>query len=152
MMLLTVAAFALAFVGVCGVVSVFEEGGVESAARRYAPTLVPIAAVYFIAHYYLYWIYLGQLTPGTAVDPFEREWVPDYRPWTGVPGAVVWYIQAGIIVWGHIVAVREAHRVSLGVHKRPRPALVAQLPLVLLMVAYTFTGLWVLGLSITPEH
>jgi hypothetical protein len=41
--------------------------------------------------------------------------------------------------------VIEAHSVSLDLHPRPRSALVAQTPLVLLMVSYTFAGLWVLG-------
>jgi hypothetical protein len=48
-------------------------------------------------------------------------------------------------VWGHVVAVFEAHRVSLGLHGATRRAALAQAPLVLLMVGYTFTGLWVLG-------
>ena len=78
-------------------------------------------------------------------DPFGREWVPDATPWTGVPGSLVWYIQVALIVWGHVVAVFEAHRVSLGVHVNARRAVMAQVPLILLMVGYTFTGLWVLG-------
>lgn len=144
-MIMVVGAFSLAFVAICVVLARFEGGSASELAARYAPTLIPIAAVYFIAHYFLYLFYLGQLTPGLVLDPFEREWVPDYRPWTGVPGAVVWYLQVGLIVWGHVVAVIEAHRVALPRFRRPRLALVAQLPLVALMVAYTFSGLWVLG-------
>lgn len=142
---LVVAAFVLAFLVICALVSRFEEGGTTEVARRYAPTLIPIAAVYFIAHYFLYLFYLGQLTPGTVLDPFEREWVGDYRPWTQVDGAVVWYIQVALIVWGHIVAVIEAHRISLQVHRRPLRTFLTQIPVVLLMVGYTFAGLWVLG-------
>jgi hypothetical protein len=50
-----------------------------------------------------------------------------------------------LIVWGHVVAVFEAHRVALPVSGGQRRAALAQVPLVLLMVGYTFTGLWVLG-------
>ena len=57
----------------------------------------------------------------------------------------MWYLQVALIVWGHVVAVFEAHRVALPIHGAPRRAALAQLPLVLLMVGYTFTGLWVLG-------
>ena len=98
-----------------------------------------------MAHYFAYWVTLGQISLGTLADPFEREWVPDYTPWVMVPPAVVWYLQVALIVWGHIVAVIEAHRISLQQHARPLLALDAQLPLIALMVAYTFSGLWVLG-------
>ena len=146
----SVLAFAVAFLAVCAVVSLREPGGVSAVARRYAPTLIPIAAVYFVSHYFLYLVYAGQLTGGDLLDPLGKDWVPDYAPWAGVPGGVVWYIQVALIVWGHVVAVLEAHRVAVSVHPRPRTALVAQTPLVLLMVGYTFTGLWVLGQTLIP--
>ena len=43
------------------------------------------------------------------------------------------------------IDVFEAHRVARPVIGGERRAALAQLPLVLLMVGYTFTGLWVLG-------
>jgi hypothetical protein len=141
-----VGAFVLAFLAVVVLVSRLERAAVADAARRYAPTLIPIAAVYFISHYFLYLIYAGQFTFAAVFDPFGREWVPDVeKPWKGVPGELVWYLQVALIVWGHVVAVFEAHRVARPVHGAPRRAALAQLPLVLLMVGYTFTGLWVLG-------
>jgi hypothetical protein len=141
-----VGAFVLAFLAVVGLVSRLERASLADAARRYAPTLIPIAAVYFISHYFLYLIYAGQFTYAAVFDPFGREWVPDVEsPWKGVPGSLVWYLQVALIVWGHVVAVFEAHRVALPVHGAPRRAALVQLPLVLLMVGYTFTGLWVLG-------
>jgi hypothetical protein len=144
-MIALVGAFALAFLLVVTAVSRLEATSVTDAARRYAPTLIPIAAVYFVSHYFLYLIYASQFTWAAVADPFGREWVPDASPWTGVPGSVVWYLQVALIVWGHVVAVFEAHRVSLGVHVDARRAVMAQVPLILLMVGYTFTGLWVLG-------
>jgi hypothetical protein len=141
-----VAAFVLAFLAVVGLVSRLEHASLADAARRYSPTLIPIAAVYFVSHYFLFLIYAGQFTRAAVLDPFGREWVPDVEvPWKGVPGGLVWYLQVGLIVWGHVVAVFEAHRVSLGVLAGPRQAALAQAPLVLLMVGYTFLGLWVLG-------
>lgn len=137
--------FALAFLAVCALVALREPGGVRAAARHYAPTLIPIAAVYFVSHYFLFLLYAGQLTPAVVLDPLEREWVPDYGIWTGVPGAAVWWVQVALIVAGHVIAVFEAHRVAVRVHRRRAMALAAQAPLLLLMVAYTFSGLWVLG-------
>jgi len=140
----------LFFLAVTALVSTLEPGGVGAVARRYAPTLIPIAAVYFVSHYFLYLVYAGQLTGGAVLDPFGKEWVADYEPWKAVPGAAVWYTQVVLIVWGHLVAVLAAQRTALAVHERPRRALVAHAPLVLHMVAYTFTGLWVLGQVLEP--
>ena len=141
-----IGAFVLAFLLVVALVSRLEGAALADAARRYAPTLIPIAAVYFGSHYFLYLIYAGQFTYAAVFDPLGREWVPDVEsPWKGVPGELVWYLQVALIVWGHVVAVFEAHRVSLRVDRGARRAAYAQIPLVLLMVGYTFTGLWVLG-------
>jgi hypothetical protein len=140
-----VGAFALAFLLVVTAVSRLEARPVADAARRYAPTLIPIAAVYFVSHYFLYMVFASQFTWAAVADPFGREWVPDATPWTGVPGGLVWYIQVALIVWGHVVAVFEAHRVSVAAHVDARRAVMVQVPLILLMVGYTFTGLWVLG-------
>jgi hypothetical protein len=145
LMVAVVGAFAIAFLIVVALVSRLERRPVADAARRYAPTLIPIAAVYFVSHYFLYGIYASQFTWAAVADPFGREWVPDAKPSTGVPGSLVWYIQVALIVWGHVVAVFEAHRVSKASHVDARRAVMVQVPLILLMVGYTFTGLWVLG-------
>ena len=120
--------------------------------RRYTPTLVPIAAVNFIAHYVVYWLLAGQQTIGTLLDPFDRGWFGATGGWFTFSGATVWWTQVALIVWGHIVAVIEAHRRSLAYHDTPQGALRAQLPLVALMILYTFSGLWVLGQTLSaPE-
>jgi hypothetical protein len=150
-MLIVVAAFGVLFLLIVALVARLEGTTLEDAAARYGPSLIPIAAVYFIAHYVLYLFYVGQLIPTAALDPLGRGWIPNYRPWTGVPAGLVWLVQAGVIVAGHVVAVFVAHRMALRAHGRPRQALVAQVPLVGLMVAYTFTGLWILGQGLAGE-
>lgn len=150
-MILVVGAFALLYLGACSVISLFEQGTPVAVAQRYAPTLIPIAAVYFIAHYALYLFYLGQLTPRVVLDPTDGGWLGDYRPWTGVPGSVVWAFQVAAIVAGHVLAVIAAHRLASRFHPLRRQAIVAQLPMVALMVAYTFTGLWVLGQALQAQ-
>lgn len=148
-MLIVVSGFALAYIAFCALTSLREDGGLVATTQRYAPTLIPIASVYFIAHYFVYWFQLGQLSLGNFADPFEREWVPDYDVWVTVPSGVIWAVQVALIVWGHVVAVIEAHRISLTVHRRPHQALLAQSPIVVLMVAYTFAGLWILGRALS---
>jgi hypothetical protein len=121
-------------------------------AREYAVTLIPIAAVYFTAHYFAYLLIAGQATLGVIVDPFGHGWNPhgwgEYELNTGiVPSGLVWWIQVLLIVWGHVAAVFAAHRLALRETTRSQ-ALVAQTPLVLLMVGYTVAGLWVLAQQI----
>jgi len=121
-------------------------------AERLATTLIPIAGVYFAAHYFAYLLIAGQNTPAVIVDPFGHSWNPgglgEYALWKGIaPAALVWWIQVLLIVFGYVVAVFAAHRLALRSTTRAR-ALVMQLPLVGLMVSYTVAGLWVLAQQI----
>jgi hypothetical protein len=150
LMVAIVAVFVLAFLLVC---ALLDEGGVAEAARRYAPTLIPIAAVYFAAHYFDYLLVAGQATLGVLVDPFGHSWNPgglgEYPIHKGVvPAAGVWWTQVVLIVAGHVLGVVAAHRLALRRRVRPGLVLARQSPLVLLMVAYTVAGLWVLAQQI----
>jgi hypothetical protein len=121
-------------------------------AQILAATLIPIAGVYFAAHYFAYLLIAGEGTPAVLVDPFGHSWNPlgwgEYALWKGIaPAGVVWWIQVLLIVFGHVVAVFAAHRLALRSSTRYR-AFAAQLPLVGLMVAYTVAGLWVLAQQI----
>jgi hypothetical protein len=49
------------------------------------------------------------------------------------------------IVVGHVIAVYVAHRMALNVFGTRRAALLSQIPMLLLMVAYTMTSLWMLA-------
>ncbi|HYZ78187.1 MAG TPA: hypothetical protein VE596_12520 [Gaiellaceae bacterium] len=121
-------------------------GASPSSARRYAPTLVPIVAVYFAAHYFDYLVVAGQATLGVLVDPLGHSWNPgglgEYPIRKGVvPAAGVWWTQIVLIVAGHVAGIVAAHRVALRRSVRPAQVLAYQAPLVLLMVAYSVAGL-----------
>jgi len=149
-MLGVVVLFVAAYLLVCALLAGERAG---EAARRYAPTLAPIAAVYFVAHYFTYLLIAGQATVGVLVDPFGHSWNPaglgEYPLRKGfLLASAVWWAQVALIVWGHVVAVFAAHRVALRRHATPVRALALQAPLVLLMVGYTVAGLWVLAQQI----
>jgi hypothetical protein len=123
--------------------------GFADAVERYAPTLMPIVAVYFAAHYLLYFLSYGQLTWKVILDPFETDWVPDLGIWTGYPHSLPWSFQVTVIVLGHIAAIFAAHRIALAASGRRRDAVSAQIPLIALMIGYTVLGLWILGQAYT---
>jgi len=113
-------------------------------------SLVPISIAYHVAHY-LYWFYTQiQFVVPAASDPFAfgwnlfagRDFVPDRA---AIPLKVIWHTAIIAIVVGHVIAVYVAHRVALNVFGTRRAALVSQIPMLLLMVGYTMTSLWMLA-------
>jgi hypothetical protein len=58
---------------------------------------------------------------------------------------VFWYSAVTIVVVGHVIAVYLAHTAALRLFGSQRGALVSQLPMLLLMVAYTTLSLWILA-------
>jgi hypothetical protein len=114
-------------------------------AGTYASTLLPIAAGYLIAHY------LTELIQGAVWIPtlLGNSLVTVAPSLDWIPVSAVWYLSVGAIVVGHIVAVVLAHRIALR-DSSLRPVL-AGLPLVVLMVAYTVLSLWIIAAPITVE-
>ena len=113
-------------------------------------SLVPIALAYHIAHY-LYWLITNvQYAIPAASDPFGWGWnlfgTRDYFPnRTAVSLAVIWHTAVAAIVVGHVIAVYVAHRVALIVFGTRKAALWSQVPMLVLMVAYTMSSLWMLA-------
>lgn len=126
-------------------------------ARAYAYSLVPIALVYQVAHYYTLLLYQRQMVIVYASDPFGWGWnlfgTADYQMNVAVVGAAfVWYSQVALIVAGHVVAVYLAHVVALRLFGDPRRALRSQYPVLALMVVYTVSSLWILSQPIVEEE
>lgn len=113
-------------------------------AGTYAPTLLPIAAGYLIAHYLTLVIQGLIWLPLLIIDPVALAPVLDW-----IPTAFIWYLSVAAIVGGHIAAVVLAHRLALRDHAA-RPIL-AGLPLVLLMIGYTVLSLWIIAQPIVVE-
>ncbi len=117
-------------------------------------SIVPIALAYHFSHYLTVLLVNGQYALVALSDPFSAGWdllgTADMQVVTGVTlGAeatwVVWNLQAGAIVVGHVLAVLAAHRVATRLHPGPAQAALSELPLTILMVAYTVFGLWLLS-------
>nr|WP_246398605.1 hypothetical protein [Mycobacterium vicinigordonae] len=121
-------------------------GGLDAPRRRALPgemahSLIPIVVGYVFAHYLTYLVERGQQAAIAVADPLSRGWQVAYVLSMHPP--VLATIKVACVVTGHIVAVIAAHDKAL----RLLPAghqLTGQLTMMLVMVGYTFTGLYLL--------
>jgi hypothetical protein len=121
-----------------------DRRGWRVAALAFAPTILPIAAAYELAHNVLFvgqnlgqgLAIVGSLLGGRA-DPISL------LGWVSVPG--YWGAQVVLIVGGHVVAVVAAHRVAVRRYQRPWAVRRGHLPLVLVMIGYTILSLWIIS-------
>jgi len=121
-----------------------------AASRAFVLTLVPIAIAYLVAHYLSYTLIQGQFLIRLASDPLGFGWnlfgTAGFRPDIGLVGArFVWYTSLVAIVLGHVVAVALAHLVALRTMGDARSAVRSQVPMLVLMVAYTMMSLWIVA-------
>lgn len=121
-----------------------------SVANAFAHSLVPIAFAYVSAHYLTFLVFQGQTIVPLASDPLGRgsdlfgtagETI-DY----GLIGAAsVWYIQVGLVVVGHALALALAHDRALVVYPTQRDAVRSQFWMLGVMVAFTSLALFLLS-------
>ena len=129
----------------------------KATVSAFALTLVPIALVYNAAHNYSYVVVQSQGLIPLLNDPLQKGWhlwpaVADITPSFALAQAsTVWYAQVVLIVLGHVVAVYLAHLRAGERFRTAQRALLSQYPMLLLMVMYTMTSLWILAQPITRE-
>ena len=114
---------------------------------RYAPTMLPIALAYHIAHYLTSFLLDGQYVLAWLADSLGAGHVHVSAGFLNTPGPVrvIWMTQAGVVVAGHVTAILLAHAIALRAGGDTRRAVISQGPLALFMVAYTIFGLWLLA-------
>ena len=119
-------------------------------------TLMPIGIAYHLAHYHSFLLVAGQYAIPLLSDPFGWGWdlfgTALYRvDFSVVDAASIWYLSVAAIVGGHVVSVYLAHVMALRVYGEPRAALRSQVPMLVLMVLYTMSSLWVLSQPIVKS-
>ncbi len=118
-------------------------GGLDRERRRDLPgqmahSLIPIVVGYVFAHYLTYLVERGQQTviALTGIDA-------DVNYFLSLHPSLLATIKVGCVVGGHIAGVIAAHDRAL--HLLPKAhQLTGQLAMMLVMVGYTFTGLYLL--------
>ncbi|HMR30998.1 MAG TPA: hypothetical protein PKA13_08305 [Geminicoccaceae bacterium] len=135
-------ALAAAYLAAAAIAARIDGRPVAETAGRYALSLVPIAIGYHLAHYFSYLLIQGQDLWALLSDPLGRGWnlfgtrghEVDIG---GVDMRLVWLTAVGGIVAGHALAVQVAHRCAIGLR--------GQLPIIVLMIAYTMLSLWIMA-------
>jgi hypothetical protein len=152
----TLALFAVAYTGVVTIAG--RVGRLAASPARLLGTfvlsIVPIAVAYHFAHYLPVFLVDVQYAVRAASDPFALGWnllgtrdLPVIASFLTDPARVytIWHTQVALIVAGHVAAVWIAHALALRLAPSPRAAVLSQLPVMLLMIAYTMLGLWLLS-------
>lgn len=123
---------------------------VETLARTFVYSLVPIALAYHLAHYLSFLLIQGQFIIPLISDPFGYGWnilgTADFKVNIAIVNAkFAWITAVTAIVVGHIIAVYLAHVIALRAFGDRRPAQRSQYPMLALMVGYTMVSLWILA-------
>jgi hypothetical protein len=136
-------------IGVNGVHAIDRRPTV-TVARSFVHTLVPIAAVYALAHYFSLLAYNGQAIAFLSSDPLGKGWdlfstaggTIDY----GILGATaIWYVQVGVLVAGHVCGLVLSHDRALVLYGKAQAATTSQYWMLAVMVAFTTSGLFLLS-------
>ena len=140
---------ALAYEAACAVAR-WTVNAPRSLTGDFLYSLVPIAFVYMVAHYFTLFVMQGQFAIPLLSDPFGRGWdlfgTADVTPdLTVIAPNTTWYVQVGALVAGHVAGLAVAHDRAITIFPARRDALRSQYALLALMVLYTVGGLWVLS-------
>ncbi len=136
------------FVACCAVAGVVGGTGARGASALFAPSVVPVALGYVVAHYYSFLVIEGQRAFVRLSDPLGTgaNWLGtgDLQvSYAAASPALVANVQVAAIVVGHVLGVVVAHDRAVRLFPRTR-AVVGQLPLLVLMVTLTCLGLFLL--------
>ena len=120
----------------------------------FAPSLIPIAFVYHVTHYYTLLLSQGLQLWKLVSDPFGLGWnlfgtaTADVQP-IMIGAAAIWMSQVCLIVAGHVLGVYVAHVEATRIYAGRRHALASQIPMLALMMFLTAAGLWILSLPLS---
>ncbi len=129
----------------------------QKRAAYYVASLLPIALVYHLAHYATLLLSDGLKILSVVSDPFGLGWnlfgtAGHFRAPVLIDVAIIWHLQVALIVTGHVASAYCAHRIASNTYATRGQALRSQLPLLILMIAMTICGLWILSQPLTAER
>jgi hypothetical protein len=110
-------------------------------------SIVPIALGYHAAHYLTVFLVDLQYTAiafgdllGLGHGHVTTSFLTNYDS-----VRLIWHFQVGVIVAVHVIAVSVGHFIAMRQCETRRAAILGQVPMTFLMIAYTLFGLWLLS-------
>ena len=148
-LLVAILVVALAYKAACAVAR-WSVNAPRSLDGEFLRSLVPIAFVYLVAHYFTLFVTQGQFAIPLLSDPLGKGWdlfgTADFVPNLAVVSPnTTWYVQVGALVAGHVAGLAVAHDRAVTIFPERGAALRSQYAMLALMVLYTVGGLWVLS-------
>ncbi len=110
-------------------------------ARRFAPSLLPIAAGYHLAHFLGYFLTLSPALAAALATPLS----PVADPQVAVlPG---WFgpLRLGFVVLGHVLAIWVAHAIAFEIFPGRLRPIRSQYPYAVVMIFYTSVSMWIIA-------
>jgi hypothetical protein len=151
---LTLAGIGLIYwAGVRGMGTLRGSPPLRTLGRAFAHTLIPIGLAYLGAHYFSLFVfgeqaqftYLLSDPLGDGSDLFGT--VSGGIDYTLLTAGTIWYVQVGTLVAGHLTALMLAHDRAIALYGDRRRASQSQRWMLLVMVAFTCLGLFLLSQS-----
>jgi hypothetical protein len=120
---------------------------------RFAHTLIPIGLAYVTAHYFSLFVFQEQAQftyllsdpLGNGSNYFGT--VTSTIDYSVLSPTVVWYVQVGALVAGHVTGLVLAHDRAIAIYGDSRKASLSQRWMLLVMVGFTCLGLFLLSQS-----
>jgi hypothetical protein len=150
-MVLVIAAVAAIFwIGVAGMRTVDGSPPLSQLGTKFVHSLIPIGLAYLTAHYFSYFFYgeHGQFTYLIS-DPLGTRTAAQITVPTLNP-TFIWYVQVGALVAGHVTGLVLAHDKAIAVYGGIRRASLSQRWMLMVMVAFTCIGLYLVSRANGP--
>jgi hypothetical protein len=121
--------------------------------RRFTHTLIPIGLAYVVAHYFSLFVFQEQAQftyllsdpLGNGSNYFGT--VTSSIDYSVLSPTVVWYVQVGALVAGHVTGLVLAHDRAIAIYGDSKKASLSQRWMLLVMVGFTCLGLFLLSQS-----
>ena len=141
-------------IGVRGMASVGGAPSVTKLRSGFAHTLIPIAFAYLAAHYFSLFVFQEQAQFTYLLsDPLGTATTDLFGTASGgidfriLSSTAIWYVQVGVLVVGHVVALTLAHDRATAYWGDYRQAARSQYWMLAVMVAFTCFGLYLLSVA-----